>query len=123
MNEDWAVLQTDRNKKNYQIARDGWLGDYVDPMTFVDLFTSKSGNNSTGWASTQYDKLVDDAKKSSDQKKRMQDMHDAEKLLMADMPIIPVYFYTDPDLVSPKLQGYVHSALGYKYLMWASVKQ
>ena len=123
VNEDWAVLQTDRNKKNYQIARDGWLGDYVDPMTFVDLFTSKSGNNSTGWSSSQYDKLVDDAKKSSDPKKRMQDMHDAEKLLMTDMPIIPVYFYTDPDLVSPKLQNYVHSALGFKYLMWASVKQ
>ena len=123
VNEDWAVLQTDRNKKNYQISRDGWLGDYVDPMTFVDLFTSKSGNNSTGWANAQYDKLVDDAKKSADQKKRMQDMHDAEKLLMTDMPIIPVYFYTDPDLVSPKLQNYVHSALGFKYLMWASVKQ
>jgi len=121
-NEEWAVLQTDRNNKNYQIARDGWLGDYVDPMTFIDLFTSKSGNNATGFANADFDKLVSDAKKTSDQKTRMTDMHKAEDLLMQNMPISPVYFYTDPDLVSPKLQGYVHSALGFKYLMWASVK-
>jgi oligopeptide transport system substrate-binding protein len=121
-NEEWAVLQTDRNNKNYQISRDGWLGDYVDPMTFVDLFTSKSGNNATGFANAEFDKLVSDAKKTSDQKARMTDMHKAEDLLMENMPISPVYFYTDPDLVSPKLQGYVHSALGFKFLMWASVK-
>lgn len=122
-NEEWAVVQADRNNKNYQMARDGWLGDYVDPMTFIDVFTSKSGNNSTGFSDPEYDKLVSDAKKSSDPKTRMSDMHKAEDILMKAMPMSPVYFYTDPDLVSPKLVGYVHSALGFKYLMWASVKK
>jgi oligopeptide transport system substrate-binding protein len=122
VDEEWAVLQADRNNKNYQIARDGWLGDYVDPMTFVDVFTSKSGNNSTGFANADYDKLVDAAKKSNDVKTRMTDMHKAEDILMANMPMSPVMYYSDPDLVSSKLSGYVHSTLGYKYLMWASVK-
>lgn len=122
VNEEWAVLQADRNKGNFQLARDAWLGDYVDPMTFIDLFTSTSGNNSTGWKNAQYDALVSDAMKNTNQATRMKDMHSAEKILMTDYPVCPVYYYTDPDLVSPKLQGYVHSALGYKYLMWASVK-
>ena len=122
VNEDFSVLITDRNNKNYDIARDGWLGDYSDAMTFVDVFTSTSGNNSTGWSNAQYDSLVKDAKSNSNQATRMTDMHKAEKILMNDWVIVPVYYYTDPMLVSKNIHGFVQSALGYKYLMWSYVK-
>jgi oligopeptide transport system substrate-binding protein len=119
--EEFKVLIADRNIGNYQVARDGWNGDYVDPMTFLDLFTTTSGNNSTKWSNTQYDTLITDAKKNSDPAKRMTDMHQAEDILMAQVPIMPIYYYTDPVLVSKKLVGFVNSPLGYKYLMWAHV--
>ena len=123
VNEEWAVFQTDRTNGNYMVARDGWLGDYVDPMTFLDLFTSTSGNNDAKWANSQFDSLIKQAKSSADQTTRMTDMHNAENILMSGYAAMPIYYYTDPDLVSPQLKGYVHSALGYKYLMWASINK
>jgi oligopeptide transport system substrate-binding protein len=91
-------------------------------MTFIDMFTSKSGNNNTNWSDSQYDKFVADAKTNSNEATRMKDMHSAEKILMDNWVIIPVYYYTDPMLVSKNIQGFVQSALGFKYLMWTSVK-
>lgn len=122
-NEDWSVFIADRNNANYQVARDGWNADYNDPMTFLDIFTSDSGNNDSHYSNPQYDSLISDAKTTLDTKKRFTDMHNAEKILMNDYAAAPIYYYTDPDLVSPKLQGYVHSVLGYKYLMWASISK
>ena len=122
VNEDFSVLVTDRNKKNYQIARDGWLGDYSDAMTFIDMFTSTSGNNNTGWSDSKYDSLTKDALTNTNEAKRMTDMHSAEKILMNNWVVIPVFYYTDPMLVSKNIQGFVQSALGFKYLMWTSVK-
>ena len=120
-NEEWSTFQADRDAGNFDIASEGWNGDYVDPMTFLDLFTSGSGNNTTGWSDSQFDALIGDAKKNADQSTRMNDMHQAEAILLKDYPIMPIYFSTDPDLVSPKLKGYVHSAIGYKFLMWAYI--
>ena len=93
-NVDFPTLQDMRTKGNYEIARDGWLGDYADPMTFLDMCTTTAGNNDAHWSNTQYDSLIADAKATADQTKRFQDMHDAEKILMGDMPIIPIYYYT-----------------------------
>jgi oligopeptide transport system substrate-binding protein len=120
--EDFPTLITDRNNGNFQIARDGWNGDYNDPMTFLDIYTSTSGNNDSHWKNTQYDALITDAKKNGDQAVRMTDMHKAEDILMAQVPGIPIYYYTDPVLVSKKITGFVNSPLGYKYFMWSSLK-
>lgn len=122
-NEEWSVFINDRNNGNYQIARDGWNADYADPMTFLDIFTTTSGNNDSKYSNKEYDKLIADAKNSGDQKVRMSDMHKAEKILMDDYACMPIYYYTNPDLVSPKLQGYVSSPMAYKFLQWASIKK
>jgi oligopeptide transport system substrate-binding protein len=119
--EDFATLIADRNNGTFAIARDGWLGDYNDPMTFLDLFTTTSGNNDSHWSSTQYDTLITDAKKNADQAVRMTDMHEAEDILMAQVPGMPIYFYTDPVLVNKKVHDFVNSPLGYKYFMWTYV--
>lgn len=122
-NEEWSVFIDDRNNGNFDVARDAWSADYADPMTFLDLFTSTSGNNSGRWKNAEYDKLIAAAKATDDENVRMDSMHKAEKLLMDNYAVMPIYYYTNPDLVSKNLDGYVSSPLGYKYLMWASIKK
>ena len=92
--QEWKVFLTTRVQKQYEIARDGWNADYVDPMTFLDMFQSTSAQNNCGYNNPKYDKLIDDAKKELDSAKRFDLMHQAEDMLMEDMPVIPLYYYT-----------------------------
>jgi oligopeptide transport system substrate-binding protein len=92
--QEWKVFLDTRTNKNYDIARDGWNADYVDPMTFLDVFTSNSEQNNCGYSNENYDKLIDSAKKELDTNKRMDLLHQAEDILMEDMPVIPLYYYT-----------------------------
>jgi oligopeptide transport system substrate-binding protein len=123
VNEEWSVFQNDRDSGNFQVARDGWDADYADPMTFLDLFTSTSGNNDSHYSNPAYDKLIAGALSTGDQTTRMSDMHQAEKLLMNDYAAMPLYYYTNPDLISSKLKGFVSSPMGYSYFMWASMSK
>jgi oligopeptide transport system substrate-binding protein len=91
-------------------------------MTFLNVFAADSGENDTGFSNADYDRLIAEAQSTGDQTVRMRDMHQAEGILMAQMPVIPVSFYTDPLLVGKNITGYVDSPMGYLYLMWASVK-
>ncbi|AEM74154.1 peptide ABC transporter substrate-binding protein [Caldicellulosiruptor acetigenus] len=120
-NMDWKVLLERRHKKDYMVARDGWLGDYKDPMTFLDLFTSYSGNNNTGWSNKKYDELIDKAKRTSDRKQRMQYMLQAEKILMEDYAIIPIYFYVKTNVIRDYVKNYYISPLGFNYFMYAKI--
>lgn len=114
-NQEWKVFLNTRSKGDYQIARHGWTGDYADPMTFIDLFVSDGGNNDAQYKNPAYDRLVRLAKTNSDQAARMQAMQDAEKLLMDDAVILPVYFYTNAVLARPSVKGYTRSVLGHFY--------
>ena len=112
-NQEWKVYLESRNTLSFDIARAGWIGDYVDPMTFMDMWVADSGNNDTGYANPEYDKLIDTAKKTGDQAVRMQAMHDAEKILMEELPIMPIYFYVNNYVASDKVSGVVRSPLGF----------
>lgn len=114
-NQEWKVFQKTRTDKNYEIARGGWTADYVDPMTFLDMFTKGSGNNDPGYNNPNYDAKLAAAKKETDPAKRMQLMHDAEDMLMADMPIIPIYFYTNIVCVKDYVKDVHKSPLGFVY--------
>lgn len=102
--QEWGVFLKNRTNLNYQIARAGWGADYNDPMTYMDLWTSTSGNNDSGWKNKEYDGLVKEATTSFDQKKRMESMSKAEKLLMDDMVILPIYYYSNVRLLKPGFQ-------------------
>ncbi|PWW08821.1 oligopeptide transport system substrate-binding protein [Paenibacillus cellulosilyticus] len=104
-NQEWGVFLENRNKLNYQVARGGWGADYNDPMTYIDLFTSKSGNNNTGFASKEYDDLVAKAYASTDAKERMSLMSQAEKLLIDTRAIMPIYYYSDVFLEKKGFKG------------------
>lgn len=111
-NEEWAVFQTTRSSKNYEIARHGWIADYNDPMTFLDMWISGSGNNDSDYNNPEYDRLIKEAQKELNADKRTALLHEAEDILMNDMPILPLYFYTKIACINPKVKNVVVSPLG-----------
>jgi oligopeptide transport system substrate-binding protein len=112
-NEEWGVYLDDLTNLNYQVARRGWIGDYVDVNTFMDMWVTGGGNNDTGWSNKQYDADIAKAKVTSDSALRMELMHDAENILMKEFPIAPIYYYTHPILLKAKVKGLVLSTLGF----------
>ncbi|WP_419749524.1 peptide ABC transporter substrate-binding protein [Terrisporobacter petrolearius] len=121
--QDWNVFLETRKQGDFQVARDGWLGDYNDPISFIDMWITGGGNNNAQWSNKEYDKIVSEIKSTTDAKERYAKMHEAEDLLAKDMPIIPIYYYTDLYLISDKLEGMYTSPLGYKYFMYCTVTE
>lgn len=127
-NEEWAVFQTSRINGDYQIARHGWIADYNDPMTFLDMWLAGEGsgvwaNNDAHYNNPAYDKLVNDAKVEKDAAKRTQMLHDAEALLMNDLPVLPIYFYTNIVCYKDYVKDVRKSALGFVYFHNAYVEK
>lgn len=110
----WAELQDIRHRGEYTIARGGWIGDYSDPMTFLDVFLSYSGNNDSHWSNAEFDNLIEEAKlmKGVD---RTQRLYDAERLIAENHIIIPIYYYTDPAMISDKMVGWKRTGMGSWY--------
>lgn len=120
-NQEWKVFLTTRNDKQYILARDGWLADYTDPMTFLDLLASSSGNNDPGYNNPVYDAKILAAKKELDPVKRMALLHEAEDIIMNDDIVIPIYFYTNTIVTKPNVMGVRTSALGQHWFQKAYV--
>ncbi len=105
-NQEWKVfLDTLQRKVDSQVYRASWIGDYNDAYTFAELLQSTSGTNYTGYASPEYDRLVRESAGELDPQKRAAELEHAERVLLADMPIIPIYFYVKSRLVKPWVGG------------------
>ena len=113
--QEWKVFQTTRTNKQYEVARGGWTGDYVDPMTFLDMFTPESAQNDPGYNNPKYIELIHNAKKEADAKKRMEMLHQAEDLLMEDMPIIPLWYTNQTRGIKSYVKGVRVSPLRFIY--------
>lgn len=102
-----------QSRLDYDISASSWVGDYNDPNTFLDLFTSNSGNNRTGWQNARYDGLIREANMQTDLKRRAALFQQAESLLVAEeAPIVPLYFYTGFNCFDPaKIQGIYENIL------------
>ncbi|WP_195989417.1 peptide ABC transporter substrate-binding protein [Clostridium sp. D53t1_180928_C8] len=111
-NQEWAVFLNTRQQGDYQISRHGWIGDYVDPMSFLDMWVTGGGNNDCGFSSAEYDKLVNDAKVETDAAKRIEMLRKAEDILMDEMPIFPIYYYTTVMAWNDNVKGVQVSTLG-----------
>ncbi|MCZ9955556.1 peptide ABC transporter substrate-binding protein [Brachyspira hyodysenteriae] len=105
-------LFNQRFDKNFEIASGGWNGDFNDPINFLSVFLSTSPNNNSLYSNKRYDDLIKTATLITDLSHRMMTMHKAEELLINDMAIIPIYFSTEPILVSPKLKGVLYDSMG-----------
>ncbi len=121
-NMEWAVFQSTLSEGKFQVAKANWFGDYVDPMTFLDLWTSDSGKSYTGWASPAYDEAIANAKKMSGTE-RDQNLYKAEALLMEDASVMPLYYYVDTMMVKKKVQGLRKTMLGYFYFDAVEITQ
>ena len=105
-NQEWKVYLDSVDQMNFQIARRGWIGDYVDPNNFLDLFLCNGGNNSTGFCEPEYDEMIlRKAPQAQSRDERYAIFHAAETLLMEQMPIIPIYTYTSNHLIHPSVKG------------------
>lgn len=105
-NKEWKTYLQDIDTLSYQIVRGGWIGDFNDPMTFLDMFESDNGNNDSGWANAAYDQLLDEARAELDIAKRANILQQAETLLLEQGPVIPIYFYTSQGLRASALKGF-----------------
>lgn len=118
-NEEWKVYMATQNQTNYMVSRAGWTGDYVDPNTFLSTFLSYAGNNRTGWNNPEYDRLVEAAMCMADEQERTKTLQAAEAILLDDLPLIPIYYYTRVHLVSPDVKGWYPNLLDqhpYKFV-------
>ena len=122
-NKEWQVYLKDQQELNYDISRFGWSPDYLDPISFIDMFVTDGGNNNTGWSNAKYDEFVKQAKSTGDQVIRMQAMHDAETILMNEMPVAPIFFYTNPNLMKTNIKGVAVPSFGFcAEFKWAYVE-
>ena len=93
VNKEWKTYLGDIDTLSYEIVRSAWIGDYNDPMTFLEMFTTGDGNNVTGWSDAEFDKLISDARAEVDVTKREALLQKAEVRLLEQGPVIPIYFY------------------------------
>ncbi len=149
-NQEWNTFLNTRKNGEYTVARNGWLADYNDPISFLDMWTTVSGNNDVQfgkgehkdlamydvdvtalgvdlkvedgtWAET-YDALITEIKACTDLEKRYGLMHAAEDLLMSTGCITPIYYYTDIYMLDDSVEGFFANPLGYKYFMYTTIK-
>lgn len=148
-NQEWNTFLNTRKQGDYMLARNGWVADYNDPICFLDMWTTQSGNNDIGygtgnhstaklysldltpygldiqvtngtWGET-YDVLIDAIKKSTDVQTRYAMMHLAEDMLMETGCITPLYYYTDLYMCHSSVEGFYANMLGYKFFHHTTV--
>ena len=105
-NTDWKVYLSRQSIGDYSIARAGWIGDYVDPKTFLDMMVTGRGNNQTGWSNSEYDRLLVKAAQSPSQEERFKNFYKAEEILIDELPIIPIYTYTRIYMLNQDVKGW-----------------
>ena len=110
-NQEWKVYIDAQHTQNYQIQRAGWIADYVDPHGFFDLWETGNGNNDTNWGNPEYDRLLHTALDAKTNAARFAIYQQMEKILVDEMPVLPIYFYTYSRLVSPKVKGFITTPL------------
>lgn len=122
-NQDWGVFLETRKNGDFTIARNGWIADYNDPITFLDMFITDGGNNDSQYKNPEFDAAIAKVKSAKTQEERFAGMHEAEDILFADKTIAPIYFYTQPYMQSEKVKGMFYAPLGYFFFMYTSMEE
>ncbi len=114
LNQDWSVYLKSTRDLDYTVARAGWVGDYLDPFTFLSIWQKDDGNNNTGWTSARYDSLMAASCQEPDAMKRMAVMRQAEELLLDELPFLPIYWYVVSYMKRPEVKGWMPSLLEHR---------
>lgn len=120
---EWASFTPMRRNGDFDIARNGWVGDYTDPSNMLDLFLSTNGNNDGKFNNADYDAAIYRSRETLDPTERSKALHDAEDILMEETGCIPIAYYNDFWLQSEKITGSWHSPNGFWYFMYADITE
>lgn len=112
VNQEWKVYLATRRAMQFQVVRSGWIGDYNDANTFLELLKGDVGSmNPAGYVNPEYDALLRKAERETDLEVRSGLMMKAESMLLKDLPIIPIYHYTTQHLVSRRVNGWIDNVM------------
>jgi oligopeptide transport system substrate-binding protein len=112
-NQEWAVFQDTRTQGDYELARGGWLTDFMDPMGMLGIFKNLDvAYNDPNYYNAEFERLINEASSATSKEAHFEALYAAQDIFMNDMPIIPVYHYSDTMLVSDKVEGWDRSVLG-----------
>src|SRR5690606_32864445 len=118
-NQEWGTYLDTTKQGNFQMARMGWIGIFLDPVVNLDYYLGDSPNNRTGWVNEELDSIMAASKVEQDPDKRYEMLHQAEEILMTDMPFMPINFYKNTYLVSQDYENIAYYVNRYPYLKWA----
>ncbi len=118
-NQEWKVYLDLQHSENYMMQRGGWIADYVDPHAFLEIWETNSGNNNTKWSNAEYDQLLQQALAAKDNAERYEIYQKMDAILVDELPVIPIYYYTKVAALSPRVKGFYPTLLDnhpYKYI-------
>jgi len=116
LNQEWQVfLQTRRTRIDTQVFRYGWIGDYNDPYTFAEILESKHGLNDMSYNNPRYDELLLQASREADPGQRMGLLQEAERVMLDDMPVLPIYYYVSKQMVKPWVAGFESNIMDHHH--------
>ncbi|RKD23613.1 oligopeptide transport system substrate-binding protein [Caminicella sporogenes DSM 14501] len=121
-NQEWAVFQDTRKQGNFDIARGGYISDYPDPVGLLELFTTNSANNAPHWSNKEYDELIAKSRLVKGTE-RDELLYKAQDILMKEMPVTPIFYYTDPVMVKDYVKGWQKNSMSYWYFGRVSIEK
>lgn len=123
INQEWKVYLSSMHTHNFEIGRQGWIGDYNDANTFLDLFETGNGNNLGQYSNPKYDQVMATAAKEKDLTKRAKILNQAEEIILDDVPVLPIYIYTRNYLKRESVQGWYPNIEDLHPLRYVSLSQ
>ncbi|WP_107923124.1 peptide ABC transporter substrate-binding protein [Lysinibacillus parviboronicapiens] len=122
-NSEWQVYLEKLNVLDYQVGRMGWIADYNDAYTFLEMYdTAENGNNDTGWENAQFKDLLKQSVAEIDPAKRLEHLKQAEAIAMTELPIAPIYYYTNLYVKNDKVQNMAPDRIGNIQLKSVDIK-
>jgi oligopeptide transport system substrate-binding protein len=106
INQEWKVYLDSQHTHSFQMERAAWVADYPDPHVFLEIWETGNGNNDTLWSNAEYDRLLHSALSAKDDATRYEIYQRLDAILVDELPVIPIFYYTRPYLMSPKIRGY-----------------
>ena len=112
-NLSWPAYLAARRAKDFDVARASWIGDFAEPETFLEMFSSDSGLNHSAWVNSKFDKLLKSAESAKTKQQRLQALAQAEEIMLENAPVMPIYFYSKVYQILPDVKGWNANLLDY----------
>ncbi|MTW87802.1 peptide ABC transporter substrate-binding protein [Virgibacillus dakarensis] len=122
-NEEWNVFLDTMGEGNYQVGRMGWIGDFNDAINFLEIFQTVGGNNYTNWENKEYAELLEKSRTETDLEARKDLLRQAEEIFMDEMPLAPIYFYTNVFVHQDYVKGIQVNPVGSFNLKWGYITE